>query len=226
MDHDGCKGYTLSERTVITGERKSQMSASRMIACHECDLLHRTRPLPVGTQARCTRCGAVLYRHRRSSLDRTLALNIAGLILFALANSFPFLAMKLEGQSQQIVLLTGIRELYRQGLTEMAFLVLLTTIIAPLVQLTGLLYVLLPLKLDRVPPAVWRVFRWVRRLQPWSMLEVFMLGILVALVKLAKMAEVVPGISLFCFFGLIYVLAAISATLDPQRVWEKWWEHR
>jgi paraquat-inducible protein A len=173
------------------------LSAPRMIACHECDLLHHVRPLPVGTQARCTRCGAVLYRRRRNSLDRTLALNVAGLILFALANSFPFLAMKFEGQYQQIVLLTGIRELYRQGLPEIAVLVLLTTIISPLVQLTGLFYVLLPLKLDRLPPAVWRVFRWVRSLQPWSMLEVFMLGILVALVKLAKMADIIPGISLF-----------------------------
>jgi len=197
-----------------------------MIACHECDLLHRIPPLPVGTQARCTRCGAVLYRHRRNSLERTLALNIAGLILFALANSFPFLAMKFEGQHQQIVLLTGIRELSRQGLPEIAVLVLLTTVISPLVQLTGLFYVLLPLKLDRLPPAVWRVFRWVRSLQPWSMLEVFMLGILVALVKLAKMADIVPGISLFCFLGLIYVLAAISASLDPNSVWEKWWDRR
>lgn len=197
-----------------------------MIACHECDLLHRVRLLPIGTQARCTRCGAVLYRRRRNSLERTLALNIAGLILFALANSFPFLAMKLEGQSQQIVLLTGIRELYRQGLPAIAALVLLTTIISPLVQLTGLFYVLLPLKLDRLPPAVWRVFRWVRSLQPWSMLEVFMLGILVALVKLTKMADIIPGISLFCFLGLIYILAAISATLDPYSVWEKWWHRR
>jgi paraquat-inducible protein A len=134
--------------------------------------------------------------------------------------------MTLEGQSQQIVLLTGIKELYRQGLPEMALLVLLTTIISPLIQLTGLLYVLLPLKLDLVPPAVWRVFRWVRRMQPWSMLEVFMLGILVALVKLAEMADIVPGISLFCFLALIFVLAAISASLDPHSVWEKWWGHR
>jgi len=202
------------------------LPAQRMIACHECDLLHHVRPLPVGMQARCTRCGALLYRRRRNSLDRTLALNVAGLILFALANSFPFLAMKFEGQYQQIVLLTGIRELYRQGLPEIAVLVLLTTIISPLVQLTGLLYVLLPLKLDRLPPAVWRVFRWVRNLQPWSMLEVFMLGILVALVKLAKMADIIPGISLFCFLGLIYILAAISASLDPHSVWEKWWDSR
>ena len=197
-----------------------------IIACHECDLLHRFGPIPQGTIARCTRCGSVLLRHRPKSIERTLALNITGLILFALANSFPFLAMTLEGQYRQIVLLTGIKQLYLQGMPEIALLVLLTTFVSPLLHLSGLLYVLLPLKLGTLTPAIWRVFRWVRNLQPWSMLEVFMLGILVALVKLADIADVVPGISLYCFLALIYVLAAITATLDPNSVWEKWWERR
>lgn len=202
------------------------MPKERMTACHECDLLHRLKPIPRGTVAHCSRCGAVLSRHRPNSLERTLALTVAGLILFALANSFPFLAMTMEGQHRQIVLLTGIKELYRQGMPEVAILVLLTTIVTPLLHLSGLLYVLVPLKLNRMAPAIWRVFRWVRRMQPWSMLEVFMLGILVALVKLTKMADVVPGISLYCFLALIYILAAITASLDPARVWEKWWELR
>jgi paraquat-inducible protein A len=197
-----------------------------IIACHECDLLHRLGSIPQGTIARCTRCGSVLLRRRPNSLERTLALNITGLILFALANSFPFLAMTLEGQYRQIVLLTGIKELFLQGMPEIALLVLLTTFVSPLLHLSGLLYVLLPLKLGTLTPAIWRVFRWVRYLQPWSMLEVFMLGILVALVKLADVADVVPGISLYCFLALIYILAAITATLDPNSVWEKWWERR
>lgn len=202
------------------------MAKKIIIACHECDLLHRLGPLPQGTLARCTRCGSVLLRHRPKSLERTLALSITGLILFTLANSFPFLAMTFEGQYRQIVLLTGIKEFYNQGMPEIALLVFLTTFVSPLLHLSGLLYVLLPLKLNMLPPAVWRVFRWVRSLQPWSMLEVFMLGILVALVKLTDMADVVPGISLYCFLALIYVLAAITASLDPSSVWEKWWDRR
>jgi len=202
------------------------MPRKTMIACHECDLLHRMGPLRQGTVARCSRCGAILLRRRRKSLERTLALNIAGLILFALANSFPFLAMTFEGQYRQIILLTGIKELYLQDMPGVAALVLLTTVLSPLLHLAGLLYVLLTLKLNLLAPAVWRVFRWVRKMQPWSMLEVFMLGILVALVKLTDVAEVVPGISLYCFLALIYVLAAITAALDPNSVWEKWWDRR
>jgi paraquat-inducible protein A len=192
-----------------------------LIACHECDLIHRIQPLAEGTIARCSRCGASLYRHKRNSLERTLALTLAGLVLFVLANSFPFLSMKIEAQVQESTLFTGIRELYAQGMWQVALLVLLTTILVPLAQLLGLLYVLLPIKLNRRPWKLARVFRLVQNLHPWSMMEVFMLGILVSVVKLAGMASIVPGISLFAFLALIFVLAASSASLDPHLVWER-----
>jgi paraquat-inducible protein A len=192
-----------------------------LIACHECDLIHRIQPLAEGAVARCSRCGAVLYCHKRNSLDRTLAMTIAGLILFVLANSFPFLSMKIQAQVQESTLFTGIIELYAQGMWQVALLVLLTTILVPLIQLLGLLYVLLPIKLNRKPWKLALVFRFVQRLQPWSMMEVFMLGILVSIVKLAGMASMVPGISLFAFLVLIFILAASTASLDPHLIWEQ-----
>ena len=191
------------------------------IACHECDLIHRIQSLAEGTVARCSRCGAVLYSHKRNSLDRTLAMTIAGLILFVLANSFPFLSMKIQAQVQESTLFTGIKELYAQGMWQVALLVLLTTILVPLIQLLGQLYVLLPIKLNRKPWKLALVFRFVQRLQPWSMMEVFMLGILVSIVKLAGMASMVPGISLFAFLVLIFILAASAASLDPHLIWEQ-----
>ena len=191
------------------------------IACHECDLIHRIGSVAEGATARCSRCGAILYRHKRNSLDRTLAMTIAGLILFVLANSFPFLSMKIEAQVQESTLFTGIKELYAQGMWQVALLVLLTTILVPLIQLLGLLYVLLPIKLNRKPWKLALVFRFVQRLQPWSMMEVFMLGILVSIVKLAGMASMVPGISLFAFLVLIFILAASAASLDPHLIWEQ-----
>ena len=196
-----------------------------LIACHECDLLHRVQPLADRETARCIRCGAVLYQRKKNSLERTLALVLAGLILFVLANSFPFLAFKLGAQVHQTTLLTGIRELYAQGMQGLAVLVMLTTVLVPLAQLLGMLYVLLPLKLGRRLPKLMEVFRFVRHLQPWSMMEVFMLGILVSIVKLAKMAKIVPGISIFSFLALIFVLAASASTLDPHVVWQRWEKH-
>ena len=197
------------------------MSAESLIACHECDLLHRTGPLPEGASARCRRCGAVLYTNRRDSLDRTLALAITGLILFVVSNTFPFLAMKAEGMIQETTLISGVQALYQQGWPALAALVWVTTVLVPLVQITCLLYILLPLKLRRRPWMLARVFRFMRAVQPWQMMEVFMVGILVAMVKLAKMATIIPGVSVFSFAALIIVLVAAATTLEPRLVWDR-----
>lgn len=193
-----------------------------LIACHECDLLHRLGPLPPGSAARCRRCDALLVYARSNSLERTLALACAGLVLILLANAFPFLDFEIQGRVQRTLLVSGILELHRQEMTVLALLVSFTTIVAPLAHLLGLLYVLLPLVAGFRLPGVFRVFRLMRRFQPWSMMEVFMLGVLVTIVKLAKMAQIVPGAAVYCFMALILVLAACTATLDPHAVWERW----
>ncbi|MBV5317374.1 MAG: paraquat-inducible protein A [Desulfobulbaceae bacterium] len=192
----------------------------RVVACPDCDLLNR---LPEKHEATllCVRCGAVLYQHHPNSIDRSLALTVASLVLFLLSNSFPFLAMKSGGFIQETTLLTGIHELWKQELQGLAILVLLTCVLVPLAQMTGLLYILVPLKLGRRP--AWhaaRIFRLVQEVAPWGMMEVFMMGILVALVKLGHMATIVPGISVFSFGALIFVMAAAFSSLDPPLLWD------
>jgi paraquat-inducible protein A len=196
------------------------------IACHDCDLIHRIKPLPAKGTAVCIRCGAVLYKHKPNSLDRTLAFALGGLILFILANSFPFLAIRIGAQVRETTLITGIHELYVQGVQVIAILVLLTTVVVPFTQIMCLLYILLPLKFDRLPKKLPWVMRFLQRIQPWGMMEVFMVGILVSVVKLAKMAKIIPGISLYSFVVLIFVLAAMSVSLDAHQIWEKWEAHR
>lgn len=197
------------------------MSARQLVACHECDLLQQVAPLPPRAAARCVRCGAMLHRTRPNSIERTLALVISGLILFSVANSFPFLAFDMQGQETQTKLITGVIDLYRQGMLPLAAVVLLTSVAAPLLQLLGLLYVLLPLKLGRTPWLLVPAFRLVSTLAPWAMMEVFLLGILVSVVKLAGMASIIPGIALWAFALLILVLAAAGAALDSEEVWER-----
>lgn len=196
-------------------------SRDSLVACHQCDLLHQIRPLPEGGVAECRRCGAVLSRRKRNSLDRTLAFAIAGLILIIVANTFPFLALEDEGLVRTTTLITGVRELYEQNMQGVAVLVFLTSILLPLIHISGLLYVLIPLKLNRLPWKLPLVFRFLRVIQPWGMMEVFMLGILVSMVKLAKMANVVPGVALYSFAVLIFVLAAATASLDAHMVWDR-----
>jgi paraquat-inducible protein A len=196
------------------------------IACHDCDLIHRINPLPAKGTAICIRCGAVLHKHKPNSLDRTLAFAFAGLILFILANSFPFLGLKIGAQVRQTTLITGIEELYLQGMQVIAILVLLTTVLVPFTQLMCLFYILLPLKLDRLPKRLPWVLRFLQTIQPWGMVEVFMVGILVSVVKLAKMAKIIPGISLYSFLALIFILSAMTVSLDAHLIWQKWEKHR
>jgi paraquat-inducible protein A len=127
----------------------------------------------------------------------------------------------LEAQIQKTNLITGIIELYNQGMWSVAGVVLLTTIVMPLLQLTGMLFILIPIKLQRRPWKLALLFRTVRGFRPWGMTEVFMIGILVAVVKLVKMASIIPGTALYAFMILIFVLAASAVVLDPHLVWKQ-----
>ena len=193
----------------------------KIVACPDCDLLN-SMPVNIHATMLCVRCGAVLHRHRPNSIDRSLSLAIAALVLFILSNSFPFLAMKSGGFIQETTLLTGIHELWKQELYGLSSLVFLTCVLVPLAQMLGLLYILAPLKWGRRPAAgAGRVFRLVQEVAPWGMMEVFMMGILVALVKLGHMATIVPGISVYSFGALIFIMAAAFSNLDPPLLWDR-----
>ena len=192
-----------------------------LVACHGCDLLHRLEALGRGQAARCGRCGTMLERGKAHGIDRTLAFTLTALVLFALANAYPLLTFELEGRSQQAHLITGVIGLYDQGMWELAALVFLASILAPFLQIVGLLYLLVPLKLGRRPWKLGPAYRLVGKIGFWAMLEVYLLGIFVALVKLADFGTVVPDVALYAFFGLILVLAAASFSLDSRALWQR-----
>lgn len=192
-----------------------------LIACHVCDLLHRIQPLPENGKARCRRCGTLLYDHTPHTIDLTLAFAITGLVLILIANIFPFLSLQSQGTILETTLITGAIILSEQSMAGIALLVLLTSMLIPCLLLTALVYALLPLRRGHRLPASHRVFRLALTLRPWSMTEVFMLGILVSVVKLGKMATIIPGTALFAFLVLVFALAAVNTVLDPHAIWEK-----
>lgn len=192
-----------------------------LIACHECDLLHRVLPLSKNSKARCRRCSAVLYAHTSDAIDRCLACAITGLVLLLIANMYPFLSLESQGTILETTLITGVLILAQQNFSGLAFLVLLTSMLVPCLLLGTLVYVLLPLKRGVRLPVSHSVFRLALALRPWSMTEIFLLGILVSVVKLAKMATIIPGIAMFAFLALVFVLAAVNTFLNPGTVWEE-----
>ena len=197
------------------------MQSDSLMACHECDLLHHIDGHPEGGTSICSRCGAVLLSHKRNSLDRSLALTITGLILFVMANAYPLLAIKSGSLYKAATLMGSVEILYTAGMWQIGLLVFLTAILFPLLDLLSRLYILIPLKMNRKPWKLSFIMSLNQTLNPWGMMDVFMLGILVSVVKLVKMMKVIPGVSLFAFMMLIFVLAAIAAVFDPHLAWEK-----
>lgn len=192
-----------------------------LIACHECDLLQREVPLPRSGVARCGRCGATLYRSQPESLELTLALTLGAIVLFVVANTFPIVGLKIQGQLIQTTLYHTARTLYDEDMKSVAALVFVTAIAMPALELFALTYLLLPLRLGRVPPYFAAAFRMLQSVRPWGMVEVFMLGVLVSLVKLAHLASIVAGVALWSFAVLMLVMAAISTTFDARELWAK-----
>jgi paraquat-inducible protein A len=193
---------------------------AQLIACHECDLLQRRRPLQNGQRACCLRCGAVLYRQKRRSLERSLALTITSLILYGLAIGFPFMTLEIQGRAQSITLPSGIWQLYEEGLWLLALIVAVMILLAPLCKILGLLYVLLPLMRKRVPPRSALTYRIVEFLHPWSMMEIYLIGTLVALVKMGELASIILGVAFWSFIALIITETAAGVALDPHTLWE------
>ncbi len=191
-----------------------------LVACHECDLLHDKLPIGVGAVARCSRCNAFLYSNRPNNIDRCLAVSLASLIMFVVANAFPFLAISVSGNTQSISIISAVFALSDEGLWLLSILCFGFILLIPLLRVVGLLYILLPLRFDRRLPGLELVFRGIVALSPWSMMEIYMLGAIVALAKLASMASIELGLS-FWAFALLNLLSALAAQMvDTHTLWD------
>lgn len=191
------------------------------VACPDCDLPLKLPRVPVGGSARCPRCDARLSRAPHRAIERTAALALAALFLLVAANAFPFLTLDIKGRQTEATLFEGVRTLWAQGMPFLSLLVLATIIVAPLLHVGLLLYLLVPLGRGRRPPGGSRAFAVLHHIRPWSMAEVFMLGVLVSMTKLAGLATIEPGVALWAFSLLILVIAATLATLDEEEVWAR-----
>jgi paraquat-inducible protein A len=197
------------------------MNSGILVACHDCALVQRIPTLPKVGLIRCKRCSALLFRSSSDNIDRPFALYVAALIFFILANSFPLLTLKFEGRIETTTLIGGVVTLYRQGMIGLALLVFLTTVLVPFLQLSSAIWALVALKFQIYKKSLPRLLRLFVKSYPWGMLEVFMLGIFVAVVKLADMAGIVMGAGAYCFGGLIFITAAATSSMDLRLFWER-----
>lgn len=194
-----------------------------VIVCPSCDLAHRASLEPASERSRCARCLAPLQRPEKGSIDTAIALSLAACVLFLLSNAYPLVEIHSNGSTRAATLTGAALGLYRQGHAGLAALVFFTTVVGPFVQIASLLYLLIPLRRKRRAPGQGTVFRLLAQIRLWTFIEVFMLGALVALVRLAAFARVVPGVALWSCALLMFTLAALSSRTSPGQFW-RWVE--
>ena len=201
-----------------TGTPPDKGTLHGLVACEYCDAVYQRAPLARGERALCLRCGGQLYRESARTYRHLLPLVITALILFLISNAFPIVEMDLKGVRTQTTLLGAVQALYADHMSLVAALVFATTILFPLSEMLMMFYLLVPMSGHRMPAGFDRIVRGIRQTRPWGMIEVFMIGVLVTLVKLSSMAQVLPGIALWSFGALVVVLAAMLS-FDPRDLW-------
>ncbi len=199
-----------------TGSSREELNC---LACPSCDLVFDISKLNDGESARCTRCGHFLTVYREGTLHRVMAFTSSALILMALACSFPFMTFKASGLESVMTLPETALKLWIYDMPGLSLLVAAFIIIIPTLMLLLILFLVGALLLNRNYSWLPRVGRLVYTLESWSMVEVFFIGVLVSLVKIAKMATIVMGISFWAYgaFSILFILALSG--LDRAQCW-------
>jgi paraquat-inducible protein A len=191
-----------------------------LFVCHECDALQRVPAVEPGHDASCVRCKSRLFRNPRGGIDKPLALVIASLMIFIVANLNPIMTLDILGVKLNTTITGAAYTFMRSGSPELAAIVWLPSVLLPGLILSGLFYVLFSIRFEKNWRFTKPVLVWISRLLPWGMMDVFLLGILVSLVKLVGLADVVIDMGFYAFFLVVVLYAATIASLEPHTLWE------
>ncbi len=176
--------------------------------------------MPVGGAAQCARCGFLLFHRRANSRLRTLTFSLAALILYFPSNIYPIVTAEYHGLHSETTILQGIRSLFHDGQFLIAGLVFCTSILSPVVKIIGLLFLSLTLNWRRGKKARAWVYKIIRVIDPWNMLEVFLLAISVSMIEMGRVATVHPGRGVFSFTAVVALTLLATLSFDPRLLWD------
>lgn len=197
------------------------LTRSHIVVCKECDLILRSSLRPAGKISSCPRCRATIRKHNPYALEKSLALLIAACIAFIIANSTPLLSIEAQGQTHASSLLEATHSLWKDDMKSVATLVFSTTFLAPALEIFSLTFILSSAFLGLRASLLPRMLRLVMYTKPWSMVEIFMLGVLVSIVKLSHLAHISPGPALWSYGLLLVFFASAMTILDTQALWAR-----
>ncbi len=193
---------------------------TRIVACETCGLVQQVDPMPRDAVAKCARCHFRLVHRRPNSRLRTLTFSLAALILYFPSNLYPIVTAEYHGMHSETTILQGIRSLFQNQQYFIGGLVFCTSILSPAVKIIGLLALTITLDWPR-----WKKFRtWVyhiiRIIDPWNMLEVFLLAIAVSMIEMGRVATVHPGRGVFSFTAVVALTLLAALSFDPRLLWD------
>jgi paraquat-inducible protein A len=202
----------------------SLMAQESVVSCDTCGLVQTVPPLTAGTVAECLRCGSFIgARGSTRSLEVTAALSLAALILYVPANVYPITRMYMYGGYSESTVWDGVVMLMRSDQWLVAVIVFLASMVIPLMKLAGLfaLVVTTGTGWGRRLRSRTQLYKFIDVIGPWAMLDVFLLAVLVALVKLSTWAKILPGPGLLAFTAVVVLTMLASAAFDPKLIWKR-----
>ncbi|MFJ2280005.1 paraquat-inducible protein A [Pseudomonas sp. NPDC087803] len=194
-------------------------STEHLIICEHCDCVYEKVVLGKHQKTLCVRCGGVLQRHNGLTVEQRLALSFTAAMLWLFANFYPVMSISMKGLKNSATLWDSVLALSQGPITFMAMVAAISIIIAPAFQLVLLIWVLSFALSSRRAPGFKMCMRWLETLRPWSMLEVCLLGAMVAVFKLAGLLDVLPGIGLFALAVLSLMMIRIAGR-DIRDLWD------
>ena len=196
------------------------MPRRALTVCPHCDVVHRIMAVRPGTPVKCCRCGCELYRETELPVQALLAWTVAAALCFAVANLAPLRSFEVAGETRLAPLWAGVIATWQAGQPLVALIAGMTTLIFPPLTLGLLAWVLVPMLGGGRAPGGARVLHVLAWIRPWSMLEVFFLGVLVSLVKLVDVATVVMGPGLFAAVLLVLLMVRLGS-FDLRLMWDR-----
>lgn len=204
----------------MTG-RPLTATAAGLIGCHSCNLLSRA-PASHGIETRCPRCGAVLHARKPNSIARTWALVIAAYICYIPANLLPMTAITSLGNVQEDTIMSGVIYFLQHGEWPIGLVIFIASVFVPLAKLFILTYLLISVQRRSRwrPTDRTRLYRVTEAIGRWSMTDIYVVTILVALVSLGNLATI-EARSGALFFGAVVVITIFAAmSFDPRTIWD------
>ncbi len=190
-----------------------------LIACEHCDSVYRRRALAPHEVARCERCSAVLFRSSGLDIDRWLALAVAAGVVFAIANLCPIMRISVQGLHSEATLWQSALALAQGFAAPIAIPTALAIVGVPFLQIATLIWLLAFARAGRRAPAFGPLMRLLVALRPWSMIEVGLLGILIAIIKLSSIMQIIPGAGLWAT-AVLMVLIPLIAGHETRQLWD------